>query len=189
MNRAINNISFAILDVETTGFNPSEGERIIEIGILRIKAGVEEDVFQTLINPGRFIPEKISEITGINDSMVKTAPVFSDVADKILQVVEGAVIVCHNAVFDLKFLSNHFDVLNLPELTNPVLDTLMLARRHFNFPGNALGKIAEYLNLEHKNSHRAMGDVHVTRQILEYFIEDLKVRKNIETIEDLIELK
>jgi DNA polymerase III epsilon subunit family exonuclease len=178
---------FAVIDVETTGLYPHNGDRICEIGIMRIKNGKIEDSYQTLINPQRPIPAIISSLTGITDDMVKDSPVFSDIINDICSLVKDAVLVCHNAKFDLSFLS--LQMKGIGKIDNPVIDTLFLARKYFDFPSNKLGYIAKHLELTHENKHRAMGDVEITREIFEYFLGELNKIKKIVTLNNLLEFQ
>ena len=189
MTTLIKNVSFAILDVETTGFFHFSGDRICEIGILRIKDGKEEGTYNSLINPLRPIPVPVSQITGITDDMVKNSRTFSEAAEDIMAIIKDAVIVCHNAPFDLGFINSHLKQTGLPALDNPVIDTLVLARRYFKFPGNALGEIARYLDLRHNDKHRAMGDVLVTRLIFEHFLDEFKTVNSLDTLEELLDMQ
>ncbi len=188
MQNLIDDISFTIIDVETTGFNAYLGDRICEIALLRKKGPVEESSYHTLINPGRLIPEKASFVNGITNEMVKDSPKFGEVIGDILQVVNDSVIVCHNAAFDLEFICREMKNSKVPVLDNVVVDTLLLARRNFNFLSNALGNIADFLGLEHNDRHRAMGDVQVTAKILDHFNEKFK-KDGYETLEDIIKLQ
>jgi len=184
----LENVAFAILDVETTGFYPHCSDRICEIGVLRMRNGQEEQSFQSLLNPGRLISPGASRVNGITDGMVMDAPAFSAVINDILPLFQDACIVCHNAPFDLGFIFTEMEHLFISPFKNPVVDTLILARKHYNFPSNALSNIARYLDLHVDNVHRAMGDVLITKELLLYFIGELRRRKHIETLEDLLKL-
>lgn len=184
----IKDIPFAVVDVETTGLYHYLGDKITEIGIVRQKNGKQQTSFQSLINPQRPISRQVSSVTGITNDMVRDAPTFSEVIDKILSFFKDTVIVCHNASFDLSFIITQMKNLQLSQIDNPVVDTLILARKYFSFPSNALGKIARYLNFQHDNLHRALGDAKVTGQILDYFLNEFKKSKNIETLDDLLRI-
>lgn len=182
-------VSFAVIDVETTGLSPNLGHKICEIGILRMKNGVEEERFESLVNPGRSIPFEIECINGISDELVKDSPLFREIAPRILSLMKGAVLVYHNASFDMGFISRELDNSGFSVPDNPVIDTLMIARRHFDFQSNSLINIARFLDFEHHDKHRAMGDVLVTWKILEYFIKELGIKKNITMLQELIDIQ
>lgn len=100
---AVNETEFVVFDLETTGLNPSQHE-IIEIGAVKIKAGEKIDEFKSFINPGVKIPAKITEITGINDRMVKDAPGLAEVINDFIEFAGDGVLVAHNADFDYGFI-------------------------------------------------------------------------------------
>jgi len=185
----LNKVPFSILDLETTGLRPREGDRIIEVAVAKIVNGREEDVFHTLVQPDCILPNKVSYITGITSEMLNGAPYFADIASDVRGFIDDTVIVCHNAPFDLSFLIAHFEESNI-FLDRPyVVDTLKFARSYFNFPGNALRKIADYLSIERERDHRALEDVRITAKILQLFIENLQKRFGIENLGDLLELQ
>ncbi len=185
---SLDEITFAFLDVETTGLHPHFGDRICEVGILRCKKDEVEDSFESLINPGRSISPGASAVNGITDDMVKDKPKFSEIAGDLLKRLEGAAIVCHNAPFDLGFLGVQLKILRLPPPTNPVLDTLSLARKHYSFPSNSLGRVAGYLGIKMENEHRAMGDALATKDIFKVFLKDFR-KRGVETLEGLLDLQ
>jgi DNA polymerase III epsilon subunit family exonuclease len=99
--------TFAIIDTETTGMRPPYS-RVVDVGIIRIEQGLVVDRFETLLNPGTYIPSSISRFTGITDSDVATAPQFEDVALRVRELLAGAVFVAHNASFDYNFIASEF---------------------------------------------------------------------------------
>lgn len=160
--------TLAFLDVETTGLSPARNDKVCEIAILRLdKNGIFE--WQTLINPGIPIPPFISGINGITDEMVQDAPRFSAVTETILNLIEDAVVVCHNAPFDLGFLAAEFSACQMSFPRRPVIDTLAIARRHFSFPSNTLSNIARHLNIPITAKHRALADVNTMYRIFNHF--------------------
>ena len=100
----LDRLSYAVVDVETTGGSPARGHRITEIAVVEIRSGVIEEGFQTLINPGRIIPDRIAELTGLTNEMVEAAPFFEDVAEDLLDWLDGHVFVAHNVHFDWSFV-------------------------------------------------------------------------------------
>ena len=104
---------FAIIDLETTGGNHNS-ERIIEIGIVLHDGKNKTGEYTTLINPEKEIGGFISTFTGITNSMVRTAPKFEDVAETLLELLEGKIFVAHNAKFDYNFIKSEFRRLNIP---------------------------------------------------------------------------
>ncbi len=190
LSKGLDEITFAFLDVETTGLDPYLGDKICEIAILKTKDGKVLDKFETLINPGRAIPLQAASVNGITDHMVKRAPFFRDVAWDVLNSLKDSVVVAHNARFDLGFLFSELSSIKLSPPENEVIDTLSIARRYYNFPSNSLGKIARYLGISTVGEHRAFGDVKITKEVFEYFIMNLERRGiRIERLRDVLKLQ
>jgi DNA polymerase-3 subunit alpha (Gram-positive type) len=166
---AIEAAVFTFLDVETTGLSPRTA-RVCEVAAVSFRGNDRVAALAELVNPGMPIPPEVSKIHGITDDMVKASPSFGSVAPRLLAMLEGSTVVAHNAEFDMAFLKMELERVGLrfPEL--PVLDTLVMARRHWKFRSNRLGKIAEELNISSENWHRALSDVEMTRRIFEHFI-------------------
>lgn len=179
---------FTILDVETTGLNPRFGDRICEIALLKLQNNREIERFQSLVNPGYPISPGATAINGINNEMAKDAPYFKDIAQQVADFLNETVIVCHNARFDLSFLATQMAGVGLQSLKNFVVDTLIIARRHYRFPSNCLGNIVRSTGIEVTQEHRALTDVLLTKKVLEYFLNDLK-RMGVRTLFDLLNLQ
>ncbi|MBI2485735.1 MAG: WYL domain-containing protein [Deltaproteobacteria bacterium] len=190
ISKNLEEITFAFLDVETTGLDPYWGDRICEIAIFKRKGAKVLDRFETLINPGRTIPLQAASVNGITDDMVKKTPFFRDIAWDVLNSLKDNVIVAHNAQFDLGFLLAELSSIKLSPPENEVIDTLSIARRYYNFPSNSLGKIARYLGISTVGEHRAFGDVIITREAFEYFLMNLERRGlRIERLKDVLKLQ
>ena len=95
--------SYVALDIETTGLNPAK-DSIIEVGAIRIENGTSTDMFSTLVNPGYHIPDRITDITGIDDDMVKDAPAIDSLIERIVGITEGLPLLGHNIIFDYSFI-------------------------------------------------------------------------------------
>jgi len=119
--------AIAFVDLETTG-TVSRGDRITEIGIVRVADGEFADEWSTLVNPECSIPEEIRALTGITNEMVRGAPTFSQVRHEVFDRLDGHVFVAHNARFDYGFLKHEFRRVGMP-FTADVLCTVRLARR------------------------------------------------------------
>ncbi len=168
--------TFAVVDFETTGLNPQDGDRAIEIGISLFSGGREVDTFASLINPGMRIPAFITQLTGISNAMVAAAPGAREVFQNAVTFIGDAHLVAHNANFDKKFwrreLSRELGV----ECNRDFVCTLMLARRIFQtFPSHRLGEIARVLRIDTGRSHRALDDAQVTTVILATMLDRLRV--------------
>ena len=159
-------LAYAVVDIETTGGSPGRGHRITEIAVVEIRDGVIEEDFQTLVNPGRRIPRRISELTGITDDMVAAAPFFEDVAEDLFDWLEDRVFVAHNASFDWRFVSAQLgDAIGfVPQA--PRLCTVQLARRFApGLPRKNLDSLAHHFGIPIHSRHRAYGDALATARI------------------------
>jgi DNA polymerase III subunit epsilon len=177
----------AFLDVETTGLSPDNGDRVCEIAIMRCQ-GKKTTRWQSLINPCRAMSPGAAAVNGITDDMVKDAPKFSEVAEKVLKMLDNAILVCHNVSFDSGFLRAECNRcgMKLPYL--PAIDTLRVARRFFRFPSNSLGNIAASLSIAVEGQHRAMADVSTMHQIFNHFWTELKAQGVVTDMEEMCRL-
>lgn len=183
-------VPFAFLDVETTGLDPANGDRVCEIAVLKTVNGTEVDRFVTLVNPGKSIPLSAVTVHGITDVMVSRSPFFRDIANDLLSFLRGAVVVAHNARFDLGFLRMELSNLGLTLPETDVIDTLGIARRHYSFDSNGLGRIARDIGLPAAAAHRALADVLTTRSVFEYFLMDLNRRGiRLKRLKDVLKLQ
>jgi DNA polymerase III epsilon subunit-like protein len=121
--------------------------------------------------------------------MLEGAPAFSAVASPFLTLLEDAVLVAHNAPFDLGFLAAELEIANLPPPEGPVADTLALSRRTFRFASNSLPAVARSLDVETGTAHRAMGDVWTTWQVLERILWELDRRWGVRTLGQLFDFQ
>ena len=163
----------AAFDVETTGLSAFFGDRICEVGIVRLRGDEILDTYQTLVNPGRPISPGAARVNGLSDEQVRQAPPFSEIAAPVLAMLDGALLVCHNAPFDLSFLEAELSRLGQPCQPLGVIDTLDIARRYFHFASNSLSAIASRLELETPQAHRALGDALTTLQVFRHFYRQL----------------
>jgi DNA polymerase III epsilon subunit len=154
-----------VLDVETTGLSAFFGDRVCEVGILRAVGSEILDTYQSLVNPQRPISPGAARVNGLSDEDVQLAPVFAEIAPQVLERVDGALLVCHNAPFDLGFMEEEFSRLGQPWQPAGVIDTLDMARRFFTFTSNSLSAIAADLEIETPQAHRALGDALTTLQV------------------------
>ncbi len=177
--------TYCVLDLETTGFSPNT-EKITEIGIMKIKDGKIIDKFSTFVNPEKSIPMRVVEVTNITDEMVRDAETIDKVFPKMLEFIEGCVLVAHNAEFDINFLKHNARVLGY-DFDFTYLDTLSLAQDIFpEFKSYKLGRIAKNLGIKVEVAHRALDDVDTTVKVFNIMLEKLKER-GAETLEDIEE--
>lgn len=164
-----------VFDIETTGFSPFKN-RIIEIGAVRVEEGRIVDKFSSFVNPDVPIPFEIEKLTGINDNMVLDAPKIDRVLPEFLEFCRGAVMVAHNAGFDISFIKENARQQGL-EFNPTVLDTVSLARVLLpNLNRFKLDTVAKELKINLANHHRAVDDAGATAEIFVRFIKMLKER-------------
>lgn len=164
--RLLSESDFVVVDVETTGAKTPPG-RIMEIGAYRVQGGRVCGEFQTLINPEASIPPFISRLTGITEEMVRTAPLFAEVAADWLEFAGDAVLVAHNSHFDVRILNHEIGrVFPGRRMINTHLCTVKLSRSCI--PGLAnyqLSTLAEHFSIPHPNRHRAPADALATAEL------------------------
>jgi DNA polymerase-3 subunit epsilon len=174
-----------ILDLETTGGTPLY-DRITEIALIRFEDGIETERWETLVNPGISIPPFISRLTGITDEMVRKAPAFEDIADKLYSYLEGAVLVAHNVRFDHGFLKSEFRRLGAV-LRQKVMCTVKLSRKLYpQHRGHGLDAIMHRHGLISRARHRAMGDVKLVVAYLELARGELGENRVLEAMGSLL---
>ena len=175
-----------VFDIETTGLS-ARNDRITEIGAVKIRKGEIVDTFDQLVDPEILIPDNITKLTGIDNTMVANQPKISEVLPVFLDFIGDSILSAHNASFDVGFIRE--SLLNMGrEIKNPVLDTLQLSR--VLFPGlknHKLNTVAKHLKVELLNHHRAVDDAKATADILAYSLKLLE-EKEIKTIAQLNDL-
>lgn len=164
--RRLSETDYVVFDLETTGAKAPPC-RVTEIGAFRIRNGRIDDEFHTLVNPRIPIPAFITSLTGIDDEMVREAPDFCDVADDLLEFLGDAVLVAHNAHFDMHFLNHEIGrVYEDYRLANPFLCTVQLSRRLLpEIENHKLKTVAEHYSISLVNHHRAGADARATAEI------------------------
>jgi DNA polymerase III subunit epsilon len=156
---------YAVIDVETTGFSPAKGDRIVEIAIARVDAhGRIEDEYATLVNPGRDVGPVF--VHGISNTEVLDAPGFEEIAGELLARMDGAVVVAHNATFEERFLAAEFARMDVALPLNPALCSLWLARRTLRSPNHKLSTLARTAGLSTVDAHTALADVRTVAALL-----------------------
>lgn len=151
------------------------GARATEIAVVILEGGKVIDTYQSLMNAGVHIPAEITQITGITNAMIKTAPPVTQVIQEVHRRTRGAVFVAHNASFDMKFLQHEGRRLGL-EFANNACCTLLLARRIYpHLPNHKLATLASALQISTNGAyHRALVDTEVTAKLFLRMIEDIQ---------------
>jgi len=178
---------FSVLDVETTGLS-ARNNRVIEIGIVKIKRLKITDKFTKLINPGCDIPYFITQFTGISNSDVASSPSFTETAEEIENFIGNSTISGHNLSFDESFLRYEFIRNGYEPLSNLNVCTLKLARKVFpSLKSKSLASVTHHLKVRNKDSHRALSDAEATANILIKLIKKLSKEDGVKTLQQLIE--
>jgi DNA polymerase-3 subunit epsilon len=165
---------YAIVDIETTGGNAS-GSSITEIAIIIHNGTNIIDRWETLVNPEKEIPLAIFSLTGINNEMVRDAPIFDAISEKVLEMLSGRIFVAHNVNFDYSFVRHQLEASGF-KWTAPKLCTVRAARKIKSGLGSySLGRLCHSLDIPLINQHRAGGDADATAilfsRLLEWDIE------------------
>ena len=161
-----------VLDTETTGFEPGEGDRLVEIGGVELMGHVPTGrTYHQYINPQRSMPQEAFEVHGLGDEFLADKPLFKDVAQEFLDFVGDAKLVIHNAAFDMKFLNAELGWVNKPLLPmDQAIDTLMIARK--KFPGSPASLDALCRRFGIDNSARTLHGALLDSEILaEVYLE------------------
>ena len=173
---------FAIVDIETTGSH-ARGHGITEIAIVITNGRDVLDRWETLVDPGLQIPTHITKLTGIDDTMVESAPTFEAIADELEDWLDDAVFVAHNVGFDYAFIRGHFETMGRV-WKRPKLCTVRMARKLLPGHGSySLGRICSDLGISNDARHRAMGDCAAT---VELFHRMMKTERDAEVVSSML---
>lgn len=168
--------SYVVFDTETTGLNARE-DTLIEIAAVKMKGKQIVDRFSTLIDPMRGLSPKISELTGITSDMLVGQPKLEEALPRFRDFADGSILVAHNAEFDVGFLGQCAQRIGMPVWTQPVIDTLALARVFY--PGEKnyrLKTLTQKFAVELVNHHRALDDAEATGKVFAKMQEDMAER-------------
>ena len=182
--------TYVVFDLETTGFNAGGKDSIIEIGAVKIQHGNIIEKYDELINPGKKLPERITEVTSITDEMLEGKRNEEDAVKSFKKWVGDLPMVAHNAKFDTSFIEMAYHKYNLGEFTNTVIDTLELSRTMDNsYARHSLSALVKRYNVpfDEESHHRGDYDAEGTALVFHKMLEKLNSR-NFETISDLDKL-
>lgn len=161
----LSNARFAFLDLETTGLSPWFGDRICEVGIVVAEGRRIKETYQTLVNPERPLSPAAASSNRLTDAELRQAPYFYLVAREAAACLQDAIVVCHNAPFDLQFLDSEFrrmgHEIEIPNLA----DTLTIARQVVEVPSYTLISLAETFCVDKVEAHRALADALTDRLV------------------------
>ncbi|MBD3263672.1 MAG: hypothetical protein GF375_01040, partial [Candidatus Omnitrophica bacterium] len=162
------------IDLETTGLDVVTGDSICEIGAYKIRKRKVIEKFHTLIDPCKAIPRQAYLIHKISDDDLKGAPVFEDIAGKLIDFLHGSVVCAYNIKFDIGFLNYHLKAMDYPLINSPAIDILGMAREVLESDKYNLITVAELLKLEYDKQkvHRASEDAFIASMV---FFKILKI--------------
>ena len=160
---------YAVIDTETTGFSPAKGDRILEIAVVRLDdAGGVVDTWETLLDPRRGVGA--THVHGITAADVVGAPVFADVAEHVVDLVAGHVVVGHNVDFDLRFLTAELAAARVPFTLPGTLCTQRLAADYLPGPRRTLAVCCEQAGIVNDHAHSALGDTLATAELFAFYL-------------------
>lgn len=180
--RDISEQTFCIVDIETNGPDVSKGQ-IIEIGAIKMKNNQIIEEYQSLVNVSQISPF-IQDMTGITPDMTHNSPNLKTVLEEFKIFLEDDVFVAHNISFDYKFISDSFKKYDLGELYNRKLCTIKLSEKIIHTERYGLKYLAQELDINIENHHRALSDAYVTSKLLTHCLNNLP--NNIKSVEELI---
>ena len=192
LGRSLKDVTFVVVDLETTGGSPLNGDAITEFGAVKVRGGEVISEFRTFVNPRSAIPAFITVLTGITDAMVINAPVIESVLPNFLAFCGASsecVLVAHNAPFDIGFLKSASSKLDYEWPNYSVIDTARIARLVLSkdeVPNCKLSTLAIYFNTKVQPTHRALDDAQTTVEVLHGLFERLG-SQGVRTLEDLTE--
>ena len=180
--------TYVVVDLETTGLRPGSSQ-ICEIGAVRVAGFEIVDAFETLVDPRERLSPVVSSLTGLSDRMLRGAPPPGVAVQRFLAFAGDAVLVAHNARFDLSFLDRETERLTGSRLGNPVVDTVSLARRLVGgrVPGASLAHLSHWVGTSVEPCHRALPDAQATAEVLLRLI-GLAQERGARTVADLVAL-
>ena len=186
----LSDTTFAVIDLETSGGSPRSGAGITEIGVVKVRGGVVLGTFQSFVDPGHSLPAFITQLTGITDEMLISAPFVDEILPSLFQFLgppEETVLVAHNSPFDMSFLKAAALAHEVSWPNYLTVDTARLARAVLD-PDEVvnckLGTLAVFFNAHTSPNHRALDDALATVDVLHGIIERLSGHK-VQTFEEL----
>jgi len=175
--------SLIILDFETTGLSPDNGDRAIEIGAVKLENGVVTEHFQELMNPGRRVSSFIEDYTGITNNMLSTAAPCNEVMERFADFIQGQNLVAHNASFDKRFLDSELKRISSGYDGQFACSLLVSRRLNQEAPNHKLGTLINYKGIaSNGNFHRALYDSQMTAKLWLAMLDDIQQRTKLDNV-------
>ncbi|MBI4810104.1 MAG: 3'-5' exonuclease, partial [Ignavibacteriales bacterium] len=174
-SQQIDEADYLVIDVETTGLSVDRGDRVCEIGAVKLRGHAIIETYGSLIDPQRPISYGAFSVNGITPQMLSDAPVFSAVAKKIWDMMDNSILVAYNAPFDLSFITNEFRLIGYPPIKNTTIDALAIARQLLpGLQSYQQENVARIAGISFPVKHRALEDTLATAQLFTIFTSILK---------------
>ena len=175
--------SLIVLDFETTGLSPDNGDRAIEIGAVKLEGGVVTERFQELMNPGRPVSYFIEDYTGITNKMLSKAAPCAEVMERFADFIQGQNLVAHNASFDKRFLDSELQRIS-SGYDGQFACSLLISRRLYQAaPNHKLGTLINYKGIASNGSfHRALYDSEMTAKLWLAMLDDIQQKTNADEV-------
>lgn len=184
-----------VLDLETTGLDPRQGHKIVEIGAIKLVNKMpsknKADIFHQYVNPQRDMPSEAYNIHGISSNFLKDKPLFSDVADNLLEFIKGGTLIIHNASFDVKFLNYELGLLGKPSISVAhVIDTLRMAQNLYPGKRASLDALCDRfkIDLSDRKLHGALKDSELLAKVY-YLMSGGVSQYSLKVEQDIKEMK
>ncbi|MBN2387488.1 MAG: WYL domain-containing protein [Anaerolineales bacterium] len=170
----LSNCRFAFLDLETTGLSPWFGDRVCKVAIVLTEGKRIKATYQKLVNPGCPLSPAAASTNHLSDAELQQEPPFDSLAVEIEDLLEEAVVVAHNARFDLQFLDSEFHRLGRQVQFPNLIDTLLVARQYFDLPSYTLPTLMEAFHLQPAESHQALADALTVKALFFEMMDTLR---------------
>ncbi|RJP52658.1 MAG: WYL domain-containing protein [Anaerolineaceae bacterium] len=171
----IANARFAFLDIETTGLSPWFGDRICQIAVVLTEGKRVKRTLDLLINPERTLSPSAVHVNGLDESKLSAAPKFAEITEQLDPLLNEAVVVCHNAKFDIQFLDNEYRKLNRAVEFPNLIDTLLMSRQFYDLPSYSLKHLARDFNVTaNMDGSQALADAITMKNLFFAMTDSLK---------------
>lgn len=171
----ISNTRFSFLDIETTGLSPWFGDRICQIAVIMTEGKRIKRTLDLLLDPERELSPSAVHVNGLDGKALIGKPRFADIADDVYEALQDSIVVCHNAKFDIQFLDNEFRKLGRTIEFPNLIDTLLMARSHYDLPSYSLDHLSKDFQVStYLQGSRAFADAITMKNLFFTMVDSLK---------------